>query len=77
MAGNDLVIFHNPFCLSFFRSVHNSLSDIAYCLLSNVVLMFVSAFWRLETDRPTAVFRTIDPFTPVSPACSEPMAMMR
>jgi hypothetical protein len=52
-------------------------SLIAYCLPSNVVLMFLRAFWRLETERPTAVFRTIDPLTPVSPACSEPIAMMR
>ena len=50
---------------------------IAYCLPSNVVLMFLRAFRRLETDRPTAVFRTIDPLIPVSPDCSEPIAMRR
>ena len=52
-------------------------SLIAYCLPSNVVLMFLRASSRLETDRPTAVFRMIDPLMPVSPACSDPIAMMR
>jgi len=49
----------------------------AYWLLSSVFLMVVRAFWRLETDRPTAIFRTIDPLGPVRPACSEPRAMIR
>jgi hypothetical protein len=33
--------------------------------------MVVSAFSRFETERPTAAFLTIAPFTPVRPACSE------
>jgi len=49
----------------------------AYWLPSSVFLMDVSAFCRFETDRPTAAFRTIDPLTPVRPACSEPMAMIK
>src|SRR4029077_6483370 len=48
----------------------------AYCLLSSVFLMVMSASRRLETDRPTAVLRTIDPLGPVSPACSEPAAVI-
>jgi hypothetical protein len=46
-------------------------------LLSRVFLTVVSAFRRLETERSTAAFRTIDPLRPVRPACSEPMAMIR
>jgi hypothetical protein len=49
----------------------------SYWLPSKVVFIVVSPFSRFETDRPTAVFRTIDPFTPVRPACSEPIAMIR
>jgi len=63
--------------VSFSTSCATNASVIAYCLPSNVVLMFLRASSRLETDRPTAVFRMIDPLMPVSPACSEPIAMMR
>jgi hypothetical protein len=31
--------------------------------------MVMSTFWRFDTDRPTAAFRTIDPLIPVRPAC--------
>jgi hypothetical protein len=34
-------------------------------LPSKAFLMLVSAAWRLETDLPTATFRTIDPLGPV------------
>ncbi len=46
-------------------------------LLSRVFLIVVSTFRRLETERPTAASRTIDPLRPVRPACSEPMVMIR
>ena len=48
-----------------------------YWLPSKVFLMAVSASRRFETERPTAAFRTMEPLTPVRPACSEPMAMIR
>ena len=46
-------------------------------LASSALLMFVSAFCKFETDRPTAAFRTIVPLRPVRPCCSDPIAMMR
>src|SRR5208283_780669 len=62
----------------------SSQHDVAYLrcfpnhyLLSKVLRIVVSAFRRWETERPTAASRTIDPFRPVRPACSEPMAMIR
>jgi len=48
-----------------------------YEVVSRALLMCVSAFCKLETDRPTAAFRTIAPFTPVSPCCSDPSTLMR
>ncbi len=52
-------------------------SPEAYWLPCIVSLMAARPFWRSETARPTAAFRTIDPLKPVRPACSEPKALIR
>jgi len=49
----------------------------AYELPSRAFLIVESAFRRLETERPSATLRIIDPLAPVRPACSEPMTMIR
>ena len=48
-----------------------------YCSFSSISLITASDFCSEETERPTATLRTIEPFTPVRPACSEPMALIR
>ena len=66
------------FCNNAFRElIAAKPNPEAYWLDSKVFFIAVSDFWRCETDRPTAAFRTIDPLAPVRPACSEPRTMIR
>ena len=50
---------------------------LSYCLASRMFLIATSDFSSEDAVRPTATFRTMDPLTPVSPACSEPIALIR
>ena len=89
--GRTAAIFTLPSCRSITQDAANSDMEPGalrilvggrpisrpYGLPSSVVLIAARAFWRFETARPTAVFRTNDPLKPVRPACSEPKALIR
>lgn len=48
-----------------------------YWFFSKVLLIDANDFCSEDADLSTATLRTIEPLKPVSPACSDPINMMR
>jgi hypothetical protein len=46
------------------------------CFASRVLLNGSQRFFNEEAVRPTATLRKIEPFKPISPACSDPIALI-
>ena len=64
-----------------FLDIHHTVADIERCYFvgfdSRMSLIAASDFSSDEAERPTATLRTMDPLTPVRPACSEPISLIR